>query len=101
MTTAESVTPGTAILTADGIPLKESLQISLRRSKRRAMLLVAGPLLFLLLLFIIPIGDMLLRSIDDTLINRVMPNTLAAFESWDKKSEPTEEMYAAVASSSR
>lgn len=97
MTTAESVTPGTAILTADGIPLKESLQISLRRSKRRAMLLVAGPLLFLLLLFIIPIGDMLLRSIDDTLINRVMPNTLAAFESWDKKSEPTEEMYAAVA----
>ncbi|TDJ29543.1 MAG: ABC transporter permease, partial [Gammaproteobacteria bacterium] len=81
------------ILTADGIPLKVSLQKSLRRSKMRAIALVAPPLLFLLILFIIPIGNMLTRSIDDALINRVLPTTLAAFEAWDKTSEPPEILY--------
>ena len=53
------------LLTADGTPLKVSLQRSLRQNRNRAMLLVAPPLLFLVLLFIIPIGDMLMRSVDD------------------------------------
>jgi len=96
MATDQTLTPD-AILTVDGIPLKESLQKSLRLSKLRAMFLVGGPLLFLIFLFIIPIGNMLLRSVDDTLINRVMPNTLEAFEAWDKTSEPPEALYAAVA----
>lgn len=88
-------TPGGPILTADGIPLKASLQKSLRRNKMRAMLLVSGPLLFLLLLFVFPIGNMLTRSVDDSLINRVLPGTIAAFEAWDKTSEPPEALYAA------
>ena len=83
------------LITADGIPLKESLQKSLRRSKLRAILLVAPPLLFLIFLFIIPIGNMLTRSVDDKLINEVLPNTFEAFEAWDKVSEPSEEMFAA------
>jgi hypothetical protein len=41
------------LLTADGIPLKVSLQRSMRRNKLRAIGLVLPPLLFLLLLFII------------------------------------------------
>ena len=69
MTTAQATAPGAPILTADGTPLKEGLQKSLRRSKLRAMGLVAGPLLFLVFLFIIPIGNMLTRSIDDSLVN--------------------------------
>ena len=95
MATDQTLTPD-AILTVDGTPLKESLQKSLRRNKLRAMFLVAGPLLFLIFLFIIPIGSMLLRSIDDSLVNRVMPNTLEVFESWDKTSEPPEAFYAAI-----
>jgi len=84
------------LLTADGVPLKESLQKSLRRSKIRAMMLVGPPLLFLLFLFIIPIGNMLTRSVDDKLINQVLPSTFEAFEAWDKVSEPDESMFAAV-----
>lgn len=88
-------TPEGPILTADGIPLKVSLEKSLRQSRMRAMLLVSGPLFFLLLLFVFPIGNMLMRSIDDSLINRVLPGTIAAFEAWDKTSEPPEALYAA------
>ncbi|MFZ9037829.1 MAG: ABC transporter permease [Gammaproteobacteria bacterium] len=84
------------LITADGIPLKESLQKSLRRSKIRAALLVAPPLLFLIFLFVIPIGNMLTRSVDDKLINQVLPNTFEAFESWDKVSEPDESMFEAM-----
>ena len=93
-----STAPATAegpLLTADGVPLKDSLQKSLRRSRLRAALLVAPPLLFLIFLFVIPIGNMLTRSIDDNLINDVLPNTFEAFEAWDKKSEPSEAMFEA------
>jgi len=94
MTTAQAAAPDGPILTADGTPLKEGLQKSLRRSKLRAMGLVAGPLLFLLILFLIPIANMLTRSIDDSLVNRVFPTTFEAFEAWDKTSEPPEALYA-------
>jgi putative spermidine/putrescine transport system permease protein len=83
------------LLTADGVPLKESLQKSLKQARLRAILLVAPPLLFLVFLFIIPIGNMLTRSIDDKLINQVLPNTFEAFEAWDKVSEPDESMFEA------
>ena len=93
--TAPSITEG-PLLTADGIPLKVSLQKSLRQSRRRAMLLVLPPLAFLVFLFVIPIGNMLTRSIDDKLVNDVLPRTLEAFEVWDKKSDPPEAMFAAL-----
>jgi putative spermidine/putrescine transport system permease protein len=83
------------LLTADGVPLKESLQKSLKQARLRAILLVAPPLLFLVFLFIIPIGNMLTRSVDDKLINQVLPNTFEAFEAWDKVSEPDESMFEA------
>ena len=93
-----SATPETVegpLLTADGVPLKESLQKSLRQARLRAILLVAPPLLFLIFLFVIPIGDMLTRSVDDTEINHVLPRTFEAFDAWDKTSDPPEAMYEA------
>jgi len=93
-----STAPATAdgpLLTADGVPLKASLEKSLRRSRLRALFLVTPPLLFLIFLFVIPIGNMLTRSVDDKLINTVIPNTFEAFEAWDKKSEPSEAMFEA------
>ena len=84
------------LLTADGVPLKESLQKSLRQAKLRAVLLVAPPLLFLVFLFVIPIGNMLTRSVDDTLINNVLPRTFEAFEAWDKQVDPPEAMFEAM-----
>ena len=95
MSTAPATIDG-PLLTADGVPLKDSLQKSLRRSRFRALMLVTPPLLFLIFLFVIPIGNMLTRSIDDKLINQVLPNTFEAFEAWDKVSEPSEAMFEAV-----
>ena len=94
MSTAPETIDG-PLLTADGVPLKDSLQKSLRRSRLRAVLLVAPPLLFLIFVFVIPIGNMLTRSVDDNLINDVLPQTFEVFESWDKKSEPSEAMFEA------
>ena len=84
------------LLTADGTPLKVSLQKSLRRSRLRAVGLVAAPLLFLVVIFIIPIGDLLLRSVDDKLINEVLPRTFAQYERWDRQSLPDEKLYEAL-----
>ena len=95
MSTAPATIDG-PLLTADGVPLKASLEKSLRRSKLRALLLVAPPLLFLIFLFVIPIGNMLTRSVDDKLINDVLPQTFEAFEAWDKESEPSEAMFEAL-----
>ena len=63
------------ILTTDGIPLKESLKKSERKNKIRAFLLVAPLLFFILITFLVPIGDMLVRSVDDRQINTVFPKT--------------------------
>ena len=85
------------LLTNDGVPLKESLKKSLRRTKIRSFLLLLAPLLFLLIMFVTPIGSLLSRSVDDTSINVVLPQTFAQYELWEDKSQiPSEEMFAAV-----
>jgi len=85
------------LLTNDGVPLKESLRKSLRRTKIRSFLLLLAPLLFLLIMFVGPIGSLLSRSIDDLNINTVLPQTFAQYELWEDKSQvPNEEMFAAV-----
>ncbi len=84
------------LLTADGTPLKVSLQRSLRRNKLRAIGLVVPPFLFLVLVFIIPIGQLLVRSADDRLINTVLPRTFALYEDWDRETLPGEAMFEAM-----
>jgi putative spermidine/putrescine transport system permease protein len=81
------------ILTTDGVPLKVSLQKSERRNKIRAFLLVVPLLFFILFTFLIPIGDMLLRSVDDSYINTVFPKTFEKYEKWDRQDLPSEELY--------
>ena len=87
-----NVTAG-SILTTDGIPLKVSLQKSERRNKIRAFLLVVPLLVFILITFLIPIGDMLLRSVDDSYINTVFPKTFEKYKKWDRQGLPSEELY--------
>lgn len=93
--TAQATNANGVLLTADGTPLKASLQKSLRRSKMRAVMLVAPPLLFLVLLFVLPIGNMLSRAVDDKLVNVVLLKTFEEFEKWDKTSDAPEVMFAA------
>ncbi len=95
MATSENTAPG-SLLTADGIPLKVSLARSLRRSKLRGTLLVLPALLFLIIIFVVPIANLLSRSVDDTMVNKALPRTFAAFESWDRQSLPEEAMFEAI-----
>ena len=84
------------ILTADGTPLKVSLQRSMRRRKLRAVGLVLPPLIFLMVLFVFPIGSLLTVSVDDTLINEILPRTFEKFDEWDQEQLPGEELYEAM-----
>jgi len=86
-------TASEAILTTEGIPLKDSLQKSERKNKIRAFLLVAPLLVFILVTFLIPIGDMLVRSVDDRYINTVFPKTFEVYKKWDRQDLPSEELY--------
>ena len=95
MATVENTASG-PLLTADGTPLKVSLDRSLRRSKLRGILLVLPALLFLIIIFVVPIFNLLSRSVDDTLVNRALPRTFVAFESWDRQSLPEEAMFEAI-----
>jgi len=86
------------ILTTDGIPLKVSLKKTERKNKIKAFLLVAPLLLFIIVTFVIPIGDMLTRSIDDSQINEVYENTFKEYKKWDKEKDnlPPEAVYKAL-----
>ena len=67
------------ILTTDGIPLEVSLKKAERRNKIKAFLLVAPLLLFLIITYVFPIGDMLMRSVDDKMVTEMLPKT---FKQW-------------------
>ena len=90
------ITSNTEILTTDGIPLKASLRKTERKNKIKAFLLVFPLLLFIIITFVVPIGDMLLRSVDDSHINTVFPNTFDEYKKWDGKDLPPEEVYKAI-----
>ncbi len=70
------------LVTADGKPLKASLAKALRRQRLAALSLVAPLFLFILLTFIIPIGDMLTRSVDNSVVSDILPRTTTALSGW-------------------
>ncbi len=82
------------ILTTDGIPLEVSLKKAEKKNKIKAFLLVAPLLLFLVITYIFPIGDMFMRSVDDKMITNMLPKTFKAMEKWENLEElPPEEVY--------
>ena len=83
------------ILTTDGIPLEESLKKAERKNKIKAFMLVAPLLFFLIITYVFPIGEMLLRSIDDRMVSKMLPKTYVAMEKWDGKELPSEEVFEA------
>jgi len=83
------------ILTTDGIPLEESLKKAEKKNKIKAFLLVCPLLLFLIITYVFPIGDMLFRSVDDRMVTNMLPKTYKAMENWDGKDLPEEEVFAA------
>lgn len=86
-------------LTKDGVPLKRSLAKALRREKFRALMLIMPLLVFVVVSFIFPIGDMLFRSVENKIVKDTIPGTVKALESWDASSGelPNEFVFATVA----
>ncbi|MBD1545626.1 ABC transporter permease [Roseibium aggregatum] len=89
----------TVLTTQDGRPLKASLRKALRREKLRAFLLIAPLLLFVIVTFVLPIADMLLRSVENSIVEETLPKTVQALASWDPTSGklPDEAVFAALA----
>ncbi len=77
--------------------LQKRLDKAMFNRRLRAFLLVLPILLFLLVVFIIPIGYFLFQGVYDKTFSSIMPQTTEILSEWDATSEPTEEMFAALA----
>jgi len=93
----------TVLTTQDGVPLKKSIARALRRRRLYALALVSPLLLFILVSFILPIGTMLYRSVENDIVPQTLPETVVALQAWDETSDeiPDETVFAALASDLR
>ncbi|CAJ2376459.1 MAG: ABC transporter permease [Gammaproteobacteria bacterium] len=87
------------LVTADGVPLKTSLARAQRRSKLKAVALVAPLFVFIAVAFFVPIIDMLFRSVENQLVGEVLHRSMPLLQKWDERSGelPEEEVFAALA----
>ena len=78
-----------------------ALRRSLRRAERRRLLgnlsLTVPLLAFLLAFFLLPIVAVLTRSVDNSEVSSVLPETAAALRSWDGQGLPAETVFATFA----
>jgi len=90
--------PTGPMLAADGTPLKQSLNRALRAQKLRALMLIAPLLAFILITFLLPIGDMLFRSVENQIVPDTLPRTVEALADYDPNSGavPGEPVFAAL-----
>lgn len=95
-TTASGANDG-PLRTADGKPLASALRRSQRRAKRRAFWLVLPLLAFILLTFVVPIGQMLQRSFYNAGFSANMPQLSEWFAENPRGTEPDEAAWAALA----
>ena len=95
---AEAQAAPQVMTTADGTPLKVSLNRALRRNKFRAFLWVAPLLAFILISFLVPIFDMVFRSAENAVVGDVLHRTVPLLQQWNEagKELPDEEIYAAL-----
>lgn len=84
------------ITTADGVPLKTSLRRAERKKRIAGFLFLTPTLAFILITFIVPIADMLLRSVYIAEVKDLFHHTVAALEPWDARELPGEETFFTV-----
>lgn len=78
--------------------LKASLRRAERKKRRGAFLLTLPLLLFITVMFLIPLLGMFWLSVANTTMTSYMPQTVKELSTWDGKDLPPEAAYAAVAS---
>lgn len=97
MTASSAPLPESPLTTQDGIPLKTKLARAERLNKLKSLGLVLPLALFLLLTFIVPIGALLFKSVDNPEVVHSLPRTVKAIKTWDGKALPPEPVFRAVA----
>ena len=76
---------------------RRELLASGARRRATALLLIAPLALFLLLIFVVPIGTLLTRAVQNPEVANALPKTVAALSGWDRKALPPDAAYAALA----
>ena len=88
-------------LSATALPgpsLKQRLARAERFNRLKSKALILPLLLFLLLTFLLPIGALLMRSVDNPEVVGSLPRTVEAIAAWDGRGLPDEAVYRAIAS---
>jgi putative spermidine/putrescine transport system permease protein len=81
------------LLAADGVPLKLKLARTTAAAKRRAFYLTLPLVLFVIVSFVLPIGEMLFRSFYNPVGSSVVPTFATAINKWDGKGLPSEDVF--------
>lgn len=81
------------LLAADGIPLKRKLAETTARQRRSAFLLTLPLVAFLVISFVLPIGQMLWRSVNNPTASDTLPNFAEAIQQWDGEGLPSEAIF--------
>ena len=79
------------------LQLKRDLQRAERRKKGLALALIAPLFMFLLITFIVPIGFLLERAVENPEVADALPNTVLALTHWDRTTLPPDVAFAALA----
>lgn len=82
---------------ASGMSLRKKLRRAERRKKIGAIGLISPLFLVMLIFYFIPIGIMLYRSVDNSQMHEILPQTAKALKKWSGKGLPDESTYAAIA----
>jgi putative spermidine/putrescine transport system permease protein len=78
--------------------LKRDLNRAQWRQRVTAMSLIAPLMFFLLITFVVPIGLLLTRAIQNPEIATALPQTVSALARWDRQGTPPDAAYTALAS---
>ena len=81
---------------ADPQALRQSLARAERQRKLRAISLTLPLLLFLALTFLVPIGVLLKRAVENPEVANALPRTAVALQGWNREGTPPAEAYAAL-----
>lgn len=77
--------------------LRRELKAAQAKKRAMALVLIAPLALFLLMIFVIPIGALLTRAVQNPEIVTALPHTVAVLQDWDRKSTPGNAAWSALA----
>ena len=92
-----AITIAPSSLTLSTSAFKHELRVAGARKRATAVLLVAPLAIFLMLIFVVPIGALLTRAVQNPEIAAALPQTVVALSTWDRTALPPDAAYVALA----